>query len=169
MPHTYARRGALPVPLSLDRAALDGSCWEGRCVASAMTERRDGEPARLSKPSTAPRSRTSNQPSRKGNESWMAAIYPARRVRIGPRRNPDLSFFDPWVPREAIERHFPLNHGTYRAVATPRGLKMPTIMSLEEPRPRGTAVGERADRRRVSEAENFFRCNICGGYLDARD
>jgi hypothetical protein len=29
-------------------------------------------------------------------------------------------------------------------------------------------VGERADRR-VSEAENFFRCNICGGYLDARD
>jgi hypothetical protein len=23
--------------------------------------------------------------------------------------------------------------------------------------------------RRVSEAENFFRCNICGGYLDARD
>ncbi len=38
MPHTYARRGALPVPLSLDRAALDGSCWEGRCVASAMTE-----------------------------------------------------------------------------------------------------------------------------------
>jgi hypothetical protein len=30
-------------------------------------------------------------------------------------------------------------------------------------------VGERADRRRVSEAENFFRCNICGGYLDARD
>ena len=43
------------------------------------------------------------------------------------------------------------------------------IMSLEEPRPRGTLVGERADRRRVSEAENFFRCNICGGYLDARD
>jgi len=30
-------------------------------------------------------------------------------------------------------------------------------------------LGERADRRRVSEAENFFRCNICGGYLDARD
>ena len=46
---------------------------------------------------------------------------------------------------------------------------MPAIMSLEEPRPRGTVVGERADSRRVSEAENFFRCNICGGYLDARD
>jgi hypothetical protein len=46
---------------------------------------------------------------------------------------------------------------------------MPAIMSLEEPRPRGTVLGERAHRRRVSEAENFFRCNICGGYLDARD
>jgi hypothetical protein len=46
---------------------------------------------------------------------------------------------------------------------------MPAIMSLQEPRPRGTVLGERVDRRRVSEAENFFRCNICGGYLDARD
>jgi hypothetical protein len=46
--------------------------------------------------------------------------------------------------------------------------EMPAIMSLEERRPRGTVLGERADRRRVSEAENFFRCNICG-YLDARD
>jgi len=46
---------------------------------------------------------------------------------------------------------------------------MTAIMSLEEPRPRGTVVGERADRRRVSEAENFFRCNVRGGYLDARD
>jgi hypothetical protein len=43
------------------------------------------------------------------------------------------------------------------------------IMSLEEPRPRGTVLGDRTDRRRVGEAENFFRCNICGGYLDARD
>jgi len=32
---------------------------------------------------------------------------------------------------------------------------MPAIMSLEEPRPRGTVVGERADTRRVSEAETF--------------
>ena len=46
---------------------------------------------------------------------------------------------------------------------------MPAIMSLEEPRPRGTVLGERADRLRVRESENFFRCNICGGYLDARD
>ncbi len=43
------------------------------------------------------------------------------------------------------------------------------IMSLDEPRPRGTVLGERADRRRVGEAEHFFRCKICGGYLDARD
>jgi hypothetical protein len=43
------------------------------------------------------------------------------------------------------------------------------IMLLEEPRPRGTLLGERADRRHVPEAENFFRCNICGGHLDARD
>ena len=32
-----------------------------------------------------------------------------------------------------------------------RGLKMPVIMSLEEPRPRGTVLGERADRLRVGE------------------
>jgi hypothetical protein len=76
------------------------------------------------------------------------------------RSNPGLIFFDPWVPREAIERHFPRDHGKYRAVARLRGLKMPAIMSLEEPRPRGTVVGERADRRRVSEAENFFRCTF---------
>jgi hypothetical protein len=94
-------------------------------------------------------------------------MHPARRVRIG--LGAIRAFFDPWVPREAIERHFPRDHGKYRAAARLRGLKMPAIMSLEEPRPRGTVVGERADRRRVSEAENFFRCNICGGYLDARD
>jgi hypothetical protein len=46
---------------------------------------------------------------------------------------------------------------------------MATIMSLEEPRPRGTVLSERADRLRVGEAFHFFRCNICGGYLDAQD
>jgi hypothetical protein len=46
---------------------------------------------------------------------------------------------------------------------------MPRILSLEEPRPRGTVLGERADRRRVHEVEHFFRCKLCGGYLDARD
>jgi hypothetical protein len=46
---------------------------------------------------------------------------------------------------------------------------MTAIMSIDEPRPRGTVFGERADRRRVSEAEHFFRCKACGGYFDARD
>jgi hypothetical protein len=46
---------------------------------------------------------------------------------------------------------------------------MPAIMSLEEPRPRGTVLGERADRLRISEAENFFRCKSCGGLIHARD
>jgi hypothetical protein len=46
---------------------------------------------------------------------------------------------------------------------------MAVIMSLEEPRPRGTLLGERADRRRVREVEHFFRCNACNGWIDARD
>ena len=33
---------------------------------------------------------------------------------------------------------------------------MPAIMSLEEPRPRGTVLGEHADRLRVGEAYHFF-------------
>jgi hypothetical protein len=47
--------------------------------------------------------------------------------------------------------------------------EMATIIPIDAPRPRGTVLGERTDRRCVSEAEIFFRCNICGGYLDARD
>jgi hypothetical protein len=30
-------------------------------------------------------------------------------------------------------------------------------------------LGERADRRRVRVVGNYFRCKLCGGYLDARD
>ncbi len=44
-----------------------------------------------------------------------------------------------------------------------------TIMSIDEPRPRGTVLGERADRRRVGEAEHFFRCKACDGWIDGRD
>jgi hypothetical protein len=73
------------------------------------------------------------------------------------------------VPRDTTERHFPRNDGKYRAVARLRGLKMPPILSLEEPRPRGTVLGERADRRHVREAEHYLRCKICGGFIDARD
>jgi hypothetical protein len=46
---------------------------------------------------------------------------------------------------------------------------MAVIMSLDEPRPRGTLLGERADRRRVHEGEHFFRCKTCDGWIDARD
>src|SRR6267378_3834737 len=51
------------------------------------------------------------------------ADVPRARSRIGPRRNPGPDFFErvfPVVPRETIERHFPPNHGKYRAVATDR-------------------------------------------------
>jgi hypothetical protein len=43
------------------------------------------------------------------------------------------------------------------------------IMPIGEPRPRGSVLGERADRRRVREAEHFFRCKACKGWIDARD
>jgi uncharacterized protein (DUF2342 family) len=46
---------------------------------------------------------------------------------------------------------------------------MAAIMSLDEPRPRGTLLGVRTDRRRVREAEHFFRCVACNGWIDARD
>jgi hypothetical protein len=48
-------------------------------------------------------------------------------------------------------------------------LKMAAIMSVCEPRPRGTVLGERADGRRVGEAEHYFRCKACNGWIDARD
>jgi hypothetical protein len=59
--------------------------------------------------------------------------------------------------------------GSIEPVVTLRGLKMAVIMSLDEPRPRGTLLGERADRRRVHEGEHFFRCKTCDGWIDARD
>jgi hypothetical protein len=43
------------------------------------------------------------------------------------------------------------------------------IMSINEPRPRGTVLGERVDRRRVPRSNIFFRCEACGGWIDARD
>jgi hypothetical protein len=46
---------------------------------------------------------------------------------------------------------------------------MTAIMSIDEPIPRGTMLGERADRRRVREADHYFRCRMCGGFIDARD
>jgi hypothetical protein len=46
---------------------------------------------------------------------------------------------------------------------------MTAIMSIDEPRPRGTVLGERADRRRFGEAGHYFRCKACNGWIDARD
>ena len=46
---------------------------------------------------------------------------------------------------------------------------MTAIMSIDEPVPRGTMLGERVDRRRVREADHYFRCRMCGGFIDARD
>jgi hypothetical protein len=50
-----------------------------------------------------------------------------------------------------------------------RSGQMTAIMSIDEPIPRGTMLGERTDRRRVREADHYFRCRICGGVIDARD
>jgi hypothetical protein len=46
---------------------------------------------------------------------------------------------------------------------------MTAIMSIHEPRPRGTVLGVRADRLRVDEVEHFFRCKACNGWIDGRD
>jgi hypothetical protein len=68
----------------------------------------------------------------------------ARAGKVGPRSNPGPYFSE-------------------------RGGEMTAIMPFDEPRPRGTIHGERADRRRVREAEHYFRCKLCGGFIDARD
>jgi hypothetical protein len=39
----------------------------------------------------------------------------------------------------------------------------------EDPSPRGTIMGKRSDGRLVPEAEHFFRCVACGGWIDGRD
>jgi hypothetical protein len=41
--------------------------------------------------------------------------------------------------------------------------------SCDEPRPRGVVIGKQVAGRPLSEAENFFKCDECGGSLDARD
>jgi hypothetical protein len=51
------------------------------------------------------------------------------------------------VPRGAVERYFPQDYAKYRAVTTLRGFKMAAVMPIDEPRPRGTVLGERADKR----------------------
>jgi hypothetical protein len=43
------------------------------------------------------------------------------------------------------------------------------IASLEDSFPRGTRIGNRVDGPPLDEAENFFKCEKCGGWFDARD
>jgi hypothetical protein len=42
-------------------------------------------------------------------------------------------------------------------------------MRVDEPRPRGTVIGRQVSGPRLSEAEHFKRCPLCGGYVDMRD
>jgi hypothetical protein len=46
---------------------------------------------------------------------------------------------------------------------------MTAIMTMDEPRPRGTVFGEHVGGPRLSEAEHFRKCPLCGGYVDMRD
>jgi hypothetical protein len=46
---------------------------------------------------------------------------------------------------------------------------MTAIMTIDEPRPRGTCMGKQVTGPRLSEAEHFRKCPLCGGYVDMRD
>jgi hypothetical protein len=46
---------------------------------------------------------------------------------------------------------------------------MTAIMTIDEPRPRGTVIGKQVTGPRLSEAEHCRRCPLCGGYVDMRD
>jgi hypothetical protein len=93
-------------------------------------------------------------------------------VRIGPREQfRGLIFLRtvPWFHGERLRDTF---HRTIRSIerrGNSGGIKMTAIMPIDEPRPRGTVLGERADRRHVGEAYHFFRCKACNGWVDARD
>jgi hypothetical protein len=43
------------------------------------------------------------------------------------------------------------------------------IASMEDPFPRGTRIGNRVGGPPLDEAENFFKCEKCGGWFDGRD
>jgi len=46
---------------------------------------------------------------------------------------------------------------------------MTAIMPIDEPRPRGTVIGKQVTGPRLSEAEHFWKCSLCDGYVDMRD
>jgi hypothetical protein len=43
------------------------------------------------------------------------------------------------------------------------------IASYDEPRPRGVVIGRQITGPRLTEAEHFRKCPMCGGYVDMRD
>jgi hypothetical protein len=43
------------------------------------------------------------------------------------------------------------------------------IASVDEPRPRGVVIGRQITGLRLTEAERFLKCPLCGGYVDMRD
>lgn len=46
---------------------------------------------------------------------------------------------------------------------------MTTIMPIDEPVARGTVYGERVGGSPLDSADNYFICNRCAGWIDARD
>jgi hypothetical protein len=46
---------------------------------------------------------------------------------------------------------------------------MTAIMPIDEPRPRGSVMGKQVSGPRLTEAEHFRKCPLCGGYVDMRD
>src|SRR5260370_3610138 len=92
-----------------------------------------------------------------------------RADTVGPRRNPGPDFFAPWFHGARLRDTFHGTTGSIERWHTQGGDQMPAIMSLEEPRPRGTVLGERTDGRRVGEGCHLFRCDACNGTSDPRD
>jgi hypothetical protein len=46
---------------------------------------------------------------------------------------------------------------------------MTKIASMTPPVPRGKIIGKRVGEQPTDEADHFFKCEMCGGYFDARD
>jgi hypothetical protein len=46
---------------------------------------------------------------------------------------------------------------------------MAAIMPIDEPRPRGAVIGWQVSGPPLSDAEHYFRCPLCGGYVDMSD
>jgi hypothetical protein len=42
-------------------------------------------------------------------------------------------------------------------------------MPMDEPQPRGTRMGRQVSGFPLSDAEHYFRCPLCHGYVDIRD